>query len=310
MNFKLAIIVAAYNAESFIDECICSFLNNSNNEEAILVVVNDGSKDNTLDKIKNYQHIDNIVVLSKENGGLSSARNYGIDYVRNKCTHISFLDSDDYIANDYIDSFISIVNDVKNIDIIEFNLTRFGVLSDKEINISLNIDKSVEIDEFLLSKIYDKGLWFAVSRIYSIRLFDELYFPYGKHYEDVILIPQLYYKAKTLFSLNKSLYFYRDNPDGITRNASLNNVKDIISAVDFLCEYNVSENLSLNFKKSTYNTVIYVLVRVDMLLPPRFIVNDISRKFNVNLLFLYGRYLLDKTKYVVRCNIKKVLYGA
>lgn len=301
---KLGIIVAAYNAEKFIEQCILSFLNNTSLFETGLIIVNDGSTDSTLNLLNKYRDFDNIIILSKENGGLSSARNVGIDYAKGRFQYISFLDADDYISSDYIEIINSKVD--ADIDIIEFNITRFGGRKNVSINPSLGLECQVLIDENILLQVFSIGLWFSVARVYSIRLFDDLSFPNGKNYEDVYLVPQLYLKSSKLLSLNDHLYFYRDNPDGITRNATSKNVKDIISAVDFLCNYNLSNELSSTFKKSTFKSVIYVLSRLPNILPDVKVVNLIRNKFDVSYSVIYINFIINKIRYISYLLLKRL----
>ena len=100
MNELVSIIVPIYNVEKYLEKCIISLINQTyKNIEIILV--NDGSPDNSLDICKKYQLKDErIVILDKSNGGLSDARNYGIERAKGK--YITCVDSDDYVSNDYV----------------------------------------------------------------------------------------------------------------------------------------------------------------------------------------------------------------
>ncbi|WP_305373379.1 glycosyltransferase family 2 protein [Photobacterium leiognathi] len=103
--FKLSIILAAYNVEQYIDEAIESYLDQEK-DWSQLIIVNDGSTDSTKCKIEKYITAkNNIVILNKINGGLSSARNYGIEYALDNSEYISFFDGDDILTNDYLSSF-------------------------------------------------------------------------------------------------------------------------------------------------------------------------------------------------------------
>lgn len=92
---KISVIVPVYNVEKYIEKCLDSLVNQTLKDIEI-IIVNDGSKDNSDEIIKRYQEkYDNIIYLTKENGGLSDARNYGIPYAKGE--YIAFLDSDDYV---------------------------------------------------------------------------------------------------------------------------------------------------------------------------------------------------------------------
>ena len=95
---KVSVIVPVYNVEKYIEKCLNSLVNQTLKDIEI-IIVNDGSKDNSDKIIKIYQEkYDNIIYLTKKNGGLSDARNYGIPYAKGE--YIAFLDSDDYVEND------------------------------------------------------------------------------------------------------------------------------------------------------------------------------------------------------------------
>ena len=92
---KVSIIVPVYNVEEYLERCLDSLVNQTLKDIEI-IIVNDGSTDGSKEKIQKYiNKYKNIVYLEKENGGLSSARNYGIPYAKGE--YIGFVDSDDYV---------------------------------------------------------------------------------------------------------------------------------------------------------------------------------------------------------------------
>lgn len=93
-KIKVSIIVPVYNVEDYIEECIDSIVNQTLKEIEI-IIVNDGTKDNSIKKIEKYLSDPRVVLINKENGGLSSARNAGLKLAKGE--YISFIDSDDFI---------------------------------------------------------------------------------------------------------------------------------------------------------------------------------------------------------------------
>ena len=104
-QFLVSVIVPIYKVEAYIDKCIRSILKQTyKNYEVILV--DDGSPDKCPDICDKYAcEYDNIRVLHKKNGGLSDARNAGVSIARGE--YVTFVDSDDYIADDYIETLVS-----------------------------------------------------------------------------------------------------------------------------------------------------------------------------------------------------------
>ena len=93
---KVSVIVPVYNVEKYIDKCLESLVNQTLKDIEI-IIVNDGSTDNSIKIVEEYKekYKNKIIYLEKENGGLSDARNYGIQYAKGE--YIAFLDSDDYV---------------------------------------------------------------------------------------------------------------------------------------------------------------------------------------------------------------------
>ena len=104
MNPLITIIVPAYNVEKYIDRCINSIINQSY-QNLQVIIVNDGSTDNTWEKCQRYED-KRIEIYKKENGGLSDARNYGLKFAKGE--YVAFVDSDDWIDT----SMISILYEV------------------------------------------------------------------------------------------------------------------------------------------------------------------------------------------------------
>ena len=101
---KVSVIVPVYNVEKYIEKCLNSLLNQTL-EDIEIIIVNDGSTDNSKKIIEKYLNNKNIVYIEKENGGLSSARNYGIPYAKGE--YIGFIDSDDYVENTMFEKMYS-----------------------------------------------------------------------------------------------------------------------------------------------------------------------------------------------------------
>ena len=103
-KIKYSIVVPVYNAQKTIKRCIDSIFNQSCKDYE-LILVDDGSKDSSLEICKNACiGVECVRIIQKENGGVSSARNLGMSVAKGE--YITFVDSDDYLDSDYLDSFL------------------------------------------------------------------------------------------------------------------------------------------------------------------------------------------------------------
>lgn len=123
---RLSIIIPAYNAGKYLEHCVSSCEEqNIPQDEFEIIVVNDGSKDNTWEVAENLANkYSNVKVFSKQNGGSSSARNLGLDNA--KGDYITFVDSDDYLLDGKLGPVLSITEKNK-LDMCIFNLKRYVI---------------------------------------------------------------------------------------------------------------------------------------------------------------------------------------
>ena len=102
-NIKVSVIVPVYNVEKYIRQCLESIINQTYKNLEI-IVVNDGTKDNSMKIVEEYLSDERIKVINKENGGIASARNRGIDEATGE--YISFVDSDDWLELNTYEKFL------------------------------------------------------------------------------------------------------------------------------------------------------------------------------------------------------------
>jgi glycosyltransferase involved in cell wall biosynthesis len=216
----ILIIVPIYNVEKFLNRCLDSIINQTyKNIKCILV--DDGSTDSSGTICDNYAKKDSrITVLHKKNGGLSSARNFALDYhSKNNANekYLMFVDSDDWIADNAVEI---LVNDMitSNSDIICFNY--IAVYKNNK-HVFMNTTKdcnytTIQIKEKLL---YDYWLNFVWDKFYKIELFDSTRFCEHLNFEDSEIMPQILLKAKKISCIKDGLYYYnRVNTSSIINN--------------------------------------------------------------------------------------------
>lgn len=123
--FVITVIIPAYNCDKFIERCISNLLRESLNQIEILVI-NDGSSDKTLEKLEKYS--EKIKIISKPNGGVSSARNVGIKNASGR--YITFLDADDEIPSGVLSKYIEIINNNSDMELLQGCFDDFDDIKD------------------------------------------------------------------------------------------------------------------------------------------------------------------------------------
>lgn len=209
----ISIIIPVYNVEQYIERCIDSvLLQTYKNLEIILI--DDGSTDKSSKICDEYAKKDSrIKVIHKENGGVSSARNAGLDVATGE--YIGFVDSDDYIDSNMYECLInSITNNKCDIVICGFHEVFGGVIKDVAICES---ETSISVREGIVKLIEDdtyKGyLW---NRLYKRELFDGVKFPEMIVLEDMYVNHLVFEKSKKIHLLDKTLYSYIRRENSVT----------------------------------------------------------------------------------------------
>lgn len=212
MSELISVIVPVYNVEKYLDRCIKSILNQSYiNLEIILV--DDGSKDKCSEICDKWEREDSrIIAIHKENGGLSDARNVGIDASHG--TYLSFIDSDDYVHKDFIKILYELSkkydSDISMCGVYETCEEEDTIKNLKEGNEEVKFAKSI------LSK-KDSLYCVAWNKLYKRKVFQNVRYPKGKIHEDVAVIYKLLYFSNKVAITDIKLYFYFNNPNSIMR---------------------------------------------------------------------------------------------
>ena len=211
---KVSVIVPVYNVEKYLSKCLDSLVNQTLKDIEI-IVVNDGTKDNSQSIIDKYKkkYSKKIKSYIKENGGLSSARNYGLKYA--KGNYIAFVDSDDYVD---LKMFERMYSEAKNnkFDIVVCDT--INVYEEKEVYIKSNLGYSNnDINNYIISPPM------ACSRIYSKKIFEKNKFKEGIFYEDLELTPSFALYTNRIGFLKEGLYFYLQRTGSIMKQKKFNN---------------------------------------------------------------------------------------
>ena len=230
----VSIIVPIYKVESYLRRCLDSIVHQTyTNLEIILV--DDGSPDNSPQICDEYASRDNrIVVIHKKNGGLSDARNAGLDI----CTgeYISFIDSDDWVEKNYIETLISSAL-MQDADIVigSFDLIRDNKSEASEPFQSGTFDKKEIFFKIITAQTTHLGI--SWGKLYKKKILGGEHFPVGKTQEDNYTSYKFIYKAHKICCVDRVLYHYFQRENSISKLDTSNNFMDVVKEqFDFLLE--------------------------------------------------------------------------
>lgn len=229
-NPLVSVIIPIYKVEPYLPKCLDSVINQTyNNLEIILV--DDGSPDNCGAICDAYKAKDErIIVIHQANKGLSMARNAGLDI----CTgeYIAFVDSDDWVEPEYIESMLETVEDDT---IVACGVTIHGEQYLRSVVIENNIVITGHevIEAYLLENPLMEYVFFAVwNKLFSRKMFEKLRFPKGLLYEDLYIFIDIFAQIEKLKIINVILYNYRNREGSITKSLTKKSFFDINLALD------------------------------------------------------------------------------
>lgn len=257
-NDLISVIVPVYNVEKYLPQCINSILNQTiTNLEIILV--DDGSLDNSGKICDEFAKKDNrIIVIHKENNGLSSARNAGLEIA--KGNYIGFVDSDDWLDENMYETLLKLIKDNdSDISCCKFFKTANSEekipVVDSEIIQSFN---NIEGLNNFYTDLYTQTV-VAWNKLYKRKLFDNVIYPTGKIHEDEGTTYKLFYKTNKITYTNKPMYYYRTTPNSITTRKFNKKRLDIIDVYDEKIKFIKNINNSAIYSK-TLKWYLFTLV--------------------------------------------------
>ena len=216
MKELVSIIVPIYNVEKYLEKCIKSLINQTyRNLEIILI--NDGSTDESCKICKRYKNQDNrILFINKKNGGSASAKNIGLKIA--KGDYIAFVDSDDFIELDMIEYMVNTIKKY-NSDIVQCKLrdyyTNTIYFKQEEIN-----EKSMDVKEFLylILKQWENSLF--CNKLFKREVIENVFFKEGRCIDDEFFTYKCVINSKSIVTSNKIVYNYRMRRSGVMKSES------------------------------------------------------------------------------------------
>lgn len=230
MEKQLSIIIPVFNGERYIAACLTSLLGQLTDRHEV-ILINDGSTDATHEivtkEFSDQMAQGKLVYISIENGGVSAARNLGLDTATG--AYLAFVDADDLVSPDYALVLEAAMR--QGPDIIEFGYRSVNELGQAVGGIShVHTRFGLHAAEAVRDHVFAAGIWYPWLRTYRRELFANIRFPRGVRFcEDVMAISQIYKKAGSILALPDVLYEYRTNPSGATLNVKPDYVSNLIA---------------------------------------------------------------------------------
>lgn len=254
----ISIIVPVYNIEAYIERCLLSIVQQDfPSEQYEIILVNDGSTDGSLMKIentrKNYPDR-NIKIYTKENGGLSSARNFGIE--KASAEYIWFIDGDDWVSKDSLNLLSNELEQNGKVDILEFDL---AIALENKSGFKYIYDS----DHKTVSEKNETGRQFLQDHGYSLGVTVKIYkqefllasgilFPLGKYSEDNIFSLKTLLLVEKYRKINACLYLYYQREGSLSHSKSDERLRkyydDIYSNFFEMREVTLHENDAIKIK--------------------------------------------------------------
>lgn len=263
----ISVIVPVYNVDKYLKKCINSITEQTYSNLEI-IIIDDGSTDNSGIICDDLAKTDSrIIVIHKSNGGLSSARNKGLDVAKGQL--VCFIDSDDFIE-------INMISELKDnmikydSDISTCNYYSITVDNNKKIIRHYNILENVFSDKEKFNNLeneYDALTVYAWNKLFKKSLFNGIRFPENKIYEFTYILCELLDRANKVSYITKPLYNYVYRSDSISNTFTINHFDRIASynkKIDFL-ELKGYDDLALIEKRKKAITLIkYITISIDL----------------------------------------------
>lgn len=228
-QYDLSIIIPAFNSEKFIEDCLSSIIKQELKYKVEIIIVDDGSSDETVDIIKSKFADERITLIKQKNAGQSVARNKAL--CMSKGRYIMFVDSDDLLLPNSINNLMDMAYK-ENADIVEGDIVNFqDNISEemiKESKTKYHVESNQTNPYFVLT-----CYGYSVAKVYRAELWNTLRFPEGFIFEDVITKFILRRKANKVVFLGEVVYGYRRNPESSSHGN--NNIKLLDSIRVFPC---------------------------------------------------------------------------
>jgi len=293
---KVSVIVPVYNVQDYLSKCIDSIINQTYRDFE-LILIDDGSTDSCGEICDKYASSDNRVrVIHQSNSGPSAARNAGLDVA--KGDYISFVDSDDYIHNQMLETMVKKITGTQA----DIAICNYAFV-DYQGN-TIEHDSTIESESFIsqdnLLGLLAKGWLPAVipcNKLYERSIFDNLRYPSGKRYEDDFIAHKIIARAKKILLIPDYFYYYLQREGSMSKNQfsieKFDRIESLLDRSDFL--------KSIGKDKYSFYSLVDAIVRLTIYWKYKktSYYSGVFRKYRKTILARYKttRYYLSDLKY-------------
>lgn len=238
---KISIIIAMYNIEKYIAYCInsCILQKNTSVEDYEIVIINDGSTDHSLTMAeKVIQGISNARIITRPNGGLSAARNTGIENAKGQ--YLWFVDGDDAISDIAISTLLHRIN-MTNSDAYLINFSTFGIKDKIDTSHFSGIDNLISGKEyhFTHNMILPMMAWLTIYKAEVLKT-NNIFFMPGILHEDMEFSIRAHHISKSIEFVSEDLYLYRiARTDSIMRGVKKDNTRSLVSNIKIIKSFKI-----------------------------------------------------------------------
>ncbi|MNK19011.1 putative glycosyltransferase EpsH [compost metagenome] len=253
----ISLIIPCYNAESTVSKCLAS-VKNQTYKDLEIIVINDGSTDDTLEIIKRFQKDDlRIILIDQNNTGVSKARNLGIQKAGGE--YICFVDSDDWVEKDYCGSlYNALIKTNADISIAEafYEDEKGNKIENHQLNNSSTsvYDNKTALQLLLEDKIIQSHPW---AKLYKSRLLKNIAFPENlEAFEDYYTMFKVFNNAEKVVKIGKPLYHYVQFENSLSHNLTPKRAYHFFLALMEAYAFLNSHHIDKSFKKSILKNIL------------------------------------------------------
>lgn len=305
MDKKVSIIIPVYNVAEYLKECLDSVINQTYKNLEILLI-NDGSTDNSLEICKEYSNRDSRVkVFDIKNGGVSNARNIGI--VNATGEYLSFIDGDDFVSENYIEKlYDQAIASGKDMTICRMNLYEDGKVTPTKENFAPLFaeepDDKAKTYLCLNSSVMGSS-WRILYKTEFLVKNDIKFNVNLKFCEDMAFVLKCIYMGATFAEVNEYMYFYRQNPSSYIKTYKPDFLKAEQDFYDYVTEFVKNED----YKEQLVFKLVYMAFGEESVKNPKYEKNKLQEIYKSKL---YKQFKLNviskykvKSKRIIVCSI-------